>query len=70
MAEQTQPVQQQTGMKAQKTQNVVVQQATGQQPAGQTQPMEEKPSIFKKWWFWVILVILGLLIGAGLYFLI
>ena len=38
------------------------------QPAGQMQ-LEEETSILKKWWFWVIvgLVIIG--IGVGVYFL-
>ena len=42
-----------------------------------TQPVEEqiqqgdmqKTSIFKKWWFWVILVLAGLGVGAGAYLL-
>lgn len=56
------------------------QQATpqGQMPAQQMQggqPMQQpgmvgpKKSIWKKWWFWMIILIALIIIGLGVYFL-
>lgn len=43
---------------------------TGQtvQPAAQ-QPMPVKKSIWKKWWFWLIIILAIVILGAGVWFL-
>ena len=45
-------------------------QPVAQPAAGQPVAGEEKPSIFKKWWFWLIFVVLIAAIGVGIYFLV
>jgi len=39
------------------------------QPAVQAMPQTESKSVFKKWWFWLIIILVIAGIGAGIYFL-
>ncbi len=36
----------------------------------QTQPTEEKKSVWSKWWLWLIIALVVIGIGVGVYFLV
>jgi len=64
MVQQTQPVAQQPTVAAKQPVN----QPAAAQPAGQIQP-EGGTSVWAKWWFWLIIVVIVAGIGYGIYFL-
>ena len=58
MVQQTQPIAQQP---------VVNQAQPASQPLEQMQPVEGETSIWKKWWLWVIIAVVILGVGFGIY---
>ena len=67
MVQQTQPNVNQVQQPAGSVQKSVKQPATAQ-PAAQMQ-LEGETSIFKKWWFWLIIAVVIIGAGVGVYFL-
>jgi hypothetical protein len=43
-------------------------QPTFTQPVGQVEQSAEPKSIFKKWWFWLIIVCVLAIIGLGIFY--